>query len=108
MKLTYKSNKLYNLCELVSSNKDIVKKYGSQVSQKLPLRIEQLKNFSSLNDIPSVLPFRRYKLDGKFKGCYAINITNQYRLIFKPLNLKMNDLSMITDIEILEVSKHYE
>lgn len=40
MRLTYKTNKLYNLCELVSNNKNVVKLYGSQVGQKLPLRIE--------------------------------------------------------------------
>lgn len=108
MRLTYKTNKLYNLCELVSNNKNVVKLYGSQVGQKLPLRIEQLKNFSSLSDVPLFLPFRRHKLEGNYKDCYAINITNQYRLIFKPLNLEIMDLSKITDIEILEVSKHYE
>lgn len=108
MRLTYKTDKLYNLCELVSSNKSIVKLYGSQVGQKLPIRIEQLKSFSSLNDVPSFLPFRRHKLEGDYKDCYAINITSKYRLIFKPLNPETTDLNKITDIEILEVSKHYE
>lgn len=61
-------------------------------------------------DVPQTLPFRRHKLTGDLKDYFAINITMQYRLIFKQKdnNIVIEDLREIKKIEIMEVSKHYE
>lgn len=107
MKLVYKNKKIENVCTSYSYNNLILKEYGNIVAKKLPQRIIELKSFNSLQDVPTSLPFRRHKLIGKYDGCFAINITNQYRLIFRPLNGN-DDLKQIDKIEILEVSKHYE
>ena len=110
MILTYKNEKLENVCENHTYNKELVIKYGSEVAQKLPLRIKQLKSFTSLDEIPTNPPFRRHKLTGKRQEQFAINITGQYRLIFKSKenNIIIEDLKEIKEIEIMEVSKHYE
>lgn len=110
MNLTYKNEKLKKMCENPAHNKELVKKYGSEVAKKLPRRIAELKSFDSLNDVPTSLPHRRHKLSGDLKECYAINITGQYRLIFrqKDNNIIVEDLRKIKEIEIMEVSKHYE
>lgn len=110
MQLTYKTDKLQKLCENPKYNKELVKKYGIEVAKKLPLRIKELKAFDNLNDVPTCLPYRRHKLKGDLKDNFAINITNQYRLIFKNKdnNIIIEDLRNIKDIEILEVNKHYE
>lgn len=110
MDLTYKTKKLQNLCEDPKYNKELIKKYGSEVAKRLPQRIKELKAFDSLNDIPITPPFRRHKLTGDREGEFAINITNQYRLIFrqKENNIIIEDLRSIKEIEIMEVSKHYE
>lgn len=110
MDLTYKTKKLQNLCEDPKYNKELIKKYGSEVAKRLPQRIKELKAFDSLNDIPITSPFRRHKLTGDREGEFAINITNQYRLIFrqKENNIIIEDLRSIKEIEIMEVSKHYE
>ena len=102
MILTYKNEKLENVCENHTYNKKLVKKYGSEVAQKLPLRIKQLKSFTSLDEIPTNPPFRRHKLTGKRQ--------EQYRLIFKSKenNIIIEELKEIKEIEIMEVSKHYE
>ncbi len=110
MEITYKTDKLYNQCENPSFNKELVKSYGIDVANKLPRRILELKAFNSLNDIPTTLPYRRHKLNGKLKDHFAVNINNQYRLIFKPNdsnNVEIN-LKEIKKIKIMEVSKHYE
>ena len=110
MEITYKNEKLRNICENPKYNKELVKIYGLEVAKKLPKRIMELKGFETLFDIPSTPPFRRHKLLGDRKNQFAINITNQYRLIFrhKENNIIIEDLKLIKKIEIMEVSKHYE
>ncbi len=110
MELTYKNEKLKNICENPEYNKELVKKYGIEVAKKLPRRIKELKAFNTLNDVPSSLPFRRHKLTGERNGQFAVNVTGQYRLIFrqKENNIIIEDLKEIKKIEIMEVSKHYE
>lgn len=110
MELTYKSDKLQKLCEDSIYNRELVKKYGIEVANKLPRRIKELRAFNSLNDVPTSLPYRRHKLGGDLKDCFAVNITGQYRLIFrqKENNIIIEDLREIKKIEIMEVSKHYE
>ena len=110
MELTYKNDKLQDLCENPKFNKELVKKYGAEVAVKLPKRIKELKAFSSLNDVPTSPPYRRHKLTGDRDGQFAININGQYRLIFRQKENKIiiEDLRKIKEIEIMEVSKHYE
>lgn len=110
MEITYKNQKLKQICEDKKYNKELVKKYGADVAKKLPQRIKELKSFDSLNDVPTTLPYRRHKLTGKLKEYFTININNQYRLLFKQKenNMIIEDLRQIKDIEITEVSKHYE
>lgn len=110
MELTYKDEKLQNICENSKYNKELVKKYGIEVAKKLPQRIKELKAFNSLNDVPTYPPFRRHKLTGDRNGQFAVNITSQYRLIFrqKENNIIIEDLKEIREIEIMEVSKYYE
>lgn len=110
MELTYKNDKLKNLCENSKYNNELVKKYGIDVAKKLPRRIIELKEFECLNDVPVTLPFRRHKLTGNLNNFYAVNINNQYRLIFKQKDNKIiiENLKEIKEIEIMEVSKHYE
>lgn len=110
MLLTYKSKKLEELCENVDYQKELVKRYGKEVGKKLPLRIYQLKSFECLLDVPTTPPFRRHKLKGDRNNQFAINITNQYRLIFTGVgnNILIDDLKEIRCIRIEEVSKHYE
>ena len=110
MELTYKNDKLKNLCENPKYNKELAKKYGIDVAKRLPQRIKELKSFVCLMDVPQTLPFRRHKLTGDLKDYFAINITMQYRLIFKQKdnNIVIEDLKKIKEIEIMEVSKHYE
>lgn len=110
MELSYKTDKLQKLCEDINYNKELVKKYGPDVAEKLPKRIKELKAFNSLNDVPTSLPYRRHKLSGNLNGMFVVNITGQYRLIFrqKENNIIIEDLRKIKEIEIMEVSKHYE
>ena len=110
MELTYKNEKVKNICENQKYNRKLAKDYGADVAKNLPKRINQLKAFDSLNDVPVSPPFRRHKLTGNRKNEFAVDITRQYRLVFtqKDNNIIIENLREIKSIEIMEVSKHYE
>lgn len=110
MELTYKNEELKRLCEDASYQRKLIKDYGKEVAMKLPLRIKQLKSMPTVADIPTCPPFRRHKLSGDRKETIAVDVNRQYRIIFKDKNNKIivEDLRKIDNIEILEVSKHYE
>lgn len=111
MTLTYKSKQLQNMCEAPCFSKELVKRYGVDVAKKLPQKIQELKSFEVLSDVPTNPPFRRHKLTGNRNGCFAIDITKQYRLIFKVTNddtIIIEELNKIKEIMIVEISKHYE
>ena len=95
MELTYKNEKLRNICENSKYNKELAKKYGAEVAKKLPRRIKELRAFNSLNDVPTNPPFRRHKLTGDRDNQFAISITNQYRLIFRQIALVRNSHRLI-------------
>lgn len=106
MNITYKNQKLKEICESKNHESELVKKYGKNVGLKLLIRIGQIKSFESLNDIPVTPPFRRHKLKGNRSDEFAINIDNQYRIIFTTNG--QTNLKDVKEIEIKEVSKHYE
>ncbi len=110
MELYYKTTRLKELCENPKYSKKLIQRYGLDIAKKLPQRINELKAFATLEDVPSSPPLRRHKLVGNLDGSFAININNQYRLIFRPYgnNIIIDDLRLIKNIEIMEVSKHYE
>ena len=110
MNLYYKNEKLKNYCENPDYQNEVIKKYGIDVAKNIYSRIADLKDYDSLNDVPIAPPIRRHKLYGDYKDHFAINITRQYRLIFrqKDDNIIIEDLRNIKEIMITEVSKHYE
>ena len=110
MELYYKTTRLKELCENPKYSKKLIQRYGLDIAKKLPQIINELKAFATLEDVPSSPPLRRHKLVGNLDGSFAININNQYRLIFRPYgnNIIIDDLRLIKNIEIMEVSKHYE
>lgn len=62
MKLYYKNDKLKNICENPVYQKEVIKKYGTEVARNLETIIARLKDYNSLADVPTSPPFRRHKL----------------------------------------------
>lgn len=110
MNITYKNQKLKEMCESDGHKSELVKKYGKDVAAKLKKRLDQIGAFNSLDDIPVTPPFRRHKLKGNRSDEFAVNIDKEYRLIFTidEIYTKSSNLKEVKSIEIKEVSKHYE
>ncbi len=91
---------------MCTTTKDAVRVLGSDAGKRLIQRIEELKYFNNLFLIPSCLPWRREKLEG-YKDRWSVRVDKWWRIEFKAINLN-EDLRLITEIKIMEVSNHYE
>jgi len=88
------------------------KKLGQKVAFKLFQRLEWLKAANNLHIFNDQYKFLRiHKLKDKYKNCYAIDITERYRIIFYPCDeegiYNEDDFRYISIITIMEVNNHY-
>lgn len=110
MIIVFKSNKILKLC---TKQKKAYKKFGANIAKSLFKRLYELQAFENLEEVPSHPPFRRHKLYGKYKGCFAVDIKGAYRIVFKPIvdsdrNIEEIPLSEIKKIKIWEVTDYHD
>lgn len=91
---------------MCNSVKDAKKQIGDKAGKNLILRITQLSAFENLQLVPTFLPWRREKLTN-YEDRWSIRIDSNFRLEFIALD-NNSQISLIKNIEIVEVSKHYE
>ena len=82
MDINYKSNKLK---KQLTEPKHISKAFG-QMARKVRQRIEELKACEDLSVMKSFPGANCHELSGKRNGQLAVNISENYRLIFEPLH----------------------
>ena len=115
MKIVYKDKKIERLC----NDEEYANKYiGKDVTIKLMKVIYLLRNVSSLSDIYVYKSLNLHKLKGDLKDLYSIYLGKNtgYRLLIKPMNDELEiivikdtkEFKDVKNIEIVEVSKHYE
>ncbi len=88
--------------------------YGTEISNKIKLRLTVLNAAPNLAAVPKTKPERCHALKGKKTGQYAIDLKHPYRLIFRPDHdpLPKNeegqlDLARITRIKIISVEDYH-
>jgi proteic killer suppression protein len=103
----FKTSKLQ---KVFNSDRELLKEYGKDQSNKIKLRMAVLKSANNLSEIRSEPPERMHPLTGQRQGQFSVDVKQPYRLIFeptiKPVPLKEDggiDISKITEIKILEV-----
>ena len=115
MKIVYKDKKIERLC----NDEEYANKYiGKDVTIKLMKVIYLLRSVSSLSDIYVYKSLNLHKLKGDLKDLYYIYLGKNtgYRLLIKPMNDELEiivikdtkEFKEVKNIEIVEVSKHYE
>jgi len=111
MHITFKNKKLKNIFD---SHKDLLRVYGEVRGKKIEHRMSVLRAAACLEEVPVEKPDRRHALSLNRKGQFAVDITENYRLIFEPSNNPLPlqkdgglDLKMITEIKILEVEDYH-
>lgn len=107
----YSSNKLKKLCEIETLGNKV---FGQKQAEKIRQRIKEFEAAPSLHDISRLPPPRCHELKGNRKGCLAVVVTDNLRLIFKPghnpaplLSMGGLDWSAVTSIIILEVTDYH-
>lgn len=84
------------------------------LAKKINQRISQLQAADNLEVMKTLPGARCHELTGNYKGCLAVDVSGNYRLIFRPDNDPLPrkedgglDWIQVTIIEIQEISDYH-
>jgi proteic killer suppression protein len=80
MNISFYSKKLE---KLANDDRKLLKEYGKVMASKIRLRLTQLRDANTLEDVRS-LPGRFHELTDNRKGQWACDLVQPYRLVFEP------------------------
>lgn len=104
MEIFYSSRKQ----EKILTNPRLVKKEYNELSNKILIRITELKSVICLEDIPVVPPPRRHKLSNDLDNRWAVDLNGKMRLVFEACgNYDINDLKTIGAIKIIDIMNYH-
>ena len=111
MKITFTHKKLENL---VNDDRKMLKEFGKIRAQKLRLRLTQLLDAESLEDV-RFMPGNYHELKNERKGQWACDLDQPYRLIFTPLEkpIPINEDGQyvwieIKGVEVIEIVNYHK
>jgi len=111
MEISFKARKLKKVFD---KEKLLIKEYGKQKAGKIKLRMAVLSSAPSLVYVPHFPPERRHQLSGKKKNEFAVDVSQNYRLVFTPNHNPIPtikdggfDLTKIIAITILRVEDYH-
>lgn len=104
MKIHYSSRKL----EKILTNERLIFRHYGRMAQKVMNRLSEIRAATSLNDIPSVPPPRRHKLQGEYKNEWGIDVSKNYRVVLEPYGVfDINNIETITEILIIRIENYH-
>jgi len=103
LKIKYSNNKLKKILE----DPRIAKKFYPKEFNGIQNRMTELRAVSKLSLISCEPPPRRHKLKGRYSGHWAVSISKNKRLIFKPVNEELIDPEDITEIIIVDITDYH-
>ncbi len=71
------------MSKLLSKEKNIRKEYGDIIAKKVMQRITEFRAANTLKDISHVPPQKLHQLSGKYKGCFSVMVTGNWRIVFE-------------------------
>lgn len=111
MEISFGDKKLAKTC---SSEKALVKAFGTANARKIMLRLSLLEAAECLSDVPTTPPTRRHELKGSRKGEFAIDVQQPFRIVLRPAHDPVPkkedggiDLSAVTAIEIINIEDYH-
>jgi plasmid maintenance system killer protein len=103
MEILFKDKKLQKNCE---NARNIRRAFGDR-AEKISQRLQELHSAESLMDISRLPAPRLHPLADEYKGCFAVDIKQPFRIIFKPLNGDHSDYLSMTRIEIIAIKDYH-
>ena len=110
MEISYKSKKLE---KQLTVPKKLNKTYGIR-AKKINQRIKDLSGVETLADMRKIPASRCHELSGDMKGCLAVDVSGNYRLIFEPCHNPLPekedgglDWQQVTRIKIIDVEDYH-
>lgn len=110
MKLAFASRKLK---KQLADEREMTKAYGHAMPA-LKRRLDLMRTVRCLADVPQTPPSRRHELSGKRAGQFTLDLTANWRLIFRPDHDPVPrssdggiDLTAVTDIVIIEIVDYH-
>lgn len=99
MKVDINNKKLY---KVLTSDKELVRKYGTQNAKKVQKRLDDLLTAENAKDLPPACRFHQHS--GNRKGLFSLDIQHPFRLIIRPTcAYDPADYRSITEVEIYEI-----
>jgi plasmid maintenance system killer protein len=104
VEITYANRKLE---KELTSEKEMSRQLG-HVATKLKLRLFTLRAVSNLDLVPKHPPDRCHELIGSRKGTFTVDLSPNWRLVFKPDPMVQRpdggiDLAAVTRVQILSI-----
>ena len=104
MKITYKNRRLKKILE----NERLIKKHYSKLCNKILIRMTELEAVRDLSLISHEPPPRKHRLKGQYLSCYAVDLSGNWRLVFRPIDAQLgNSENKITEIIIVEIIDYH-
>lgn len=80
MDITYKDNKIKNVC---MDAKVADRTYGNEMSEKIHMRLDQIRAADTIEEMIQYHIGRCHPLSNNRKGQYAVDLVHPYRLVFE-------------------------
>ena len=92
-----------NVQKIMEDSKLLQGKVGNEIGKNIKRRINQLLSVKNFYEYLTVLRYGSpHSLNGELKGCYALSVSPNYRLIVKPNsdNFDMEGFKIVKEIYI--------
>jgi plasmid maintenance system killer protein len=110
MQIAYKTKKLEKNC----TDPKAIKKAYNQMAKQINQRIKQLEAAKDLSVMRTLPGARCHELKGDLAGCLAVNLSGNWRLIFRPSHYPPPqkpdgglDWSKVTNITIINIDDYH-
>ncbi|EAC5507493.1 plasmid maintenance system killer protein [Listeria monocytogenes] len=104
MIIVYSSNREE---KILNNERKIRQHYGKNHSE-LATRLAELRAVNSLSEVPITPPPCRHKLSGRFRNCWGIRISKNYRIVIEPCgDYNLDNLETIKKVKIISIEDYH-
>lgn len=104
MNIAFEDKKLQ---KILSSQEKANKTYGKQMAQRLFARLNAMAVAETLAELLPPMPGRFHSLHNDRKGCWACDLGQPYRLIFRPTDRTLTEARYIEAVTIIEIVDYH-